>query len=114
MIPIKVGSSVVCKENNKKGIVMELNDKGDFAKVSIDQQVAWYPVADLEQDYSLIDRLLKSQFDDGLDFILSIDSYRLLTEYRFNPYVLASSTKIFIFPHQIDEVMRVLDNPRMI
>jgi superfamily II DNA or RNA helicase len=34
-------------------------------------------------------------------------------EYKFNPYVLASSTKINIFPHQIDEVIKILDNPRM-
>ena len=48
-----------------------------------------------------------------MDFILSVDAYRLLTEYKFNPYVLASSTKINIFPHQIDEVIQILDNPRM-
>ena len=36
------------------------------------------------------------------------------TEYRFNPYVLAASTKIEIFPHQIDEVMLMLDRPRIL
>jgi SNF2 family DNA or RNA helicase len=62
----------------------------------------------------LLDRLLKKDLDSGLDFILSADAYRLLIEYRFNPYVLASSTKINIFPHQIDEVIKILDNPRML
>ena len=49
-----------------------------------------------------------------MDFILGIDAYRLLTEYKFNPYVLASSTKIQIFPHQIDEVTWALENPRVL
>ena len=58
----------------------------------------------------LIEECLGNRFDDGLDLILSVDAFRLLTEYKFNPYVLASSTKITIYPHQIDEVIRLLDN----
>ncbi|MEM2233746.1 MAG: helicase-related protein, partial [Nitrososphaerota archaeon] len=32
---------------------------------------------------------------------------------KFNPFVLASSTKIEIFPHQIDALMTLLERPRM-
>ena len=95
------------------GLVLEV--KGDFARI-LPQDAAreeWHPIESLEEEVSLIERLLRNELDDGLDFILSVDAYRLLTEYRFNPYVLASSTKVTIYPHQIDEVVRMLERPRM-
>lgn len=108
---ITTGSKVKVKGTNNTGIIVEFKD--NFAKVAIENQYVWHPLSDLEEDLTLIDKLLKNELDNGLDFILSMDAYRLLTEYRFNPYVLASSTKIHIYPHQIDEVFKILDNPRM-
>jgi SNF2 family DNA or RNA helicase len=108
---ITVGSRVKIKTKNETGTVIEL--KGEFARVITTTADLWYPLEQLEEDLSLIDKLISGKIDDGLDFILSIDAYRLLTEYKFNPYVLASSTKIQIFPHQIDEVTRILERPRM-
>jgi SNF2 family DNA or RNA helicase len=112
---ISTGSRVRIKTLNKEGTVIELKDS--FAQVTVDNvspsSPAWYPIDQLEEIEQLVDRFLRNDLDDPLDYILSIDAYRLLTEYRFNPYVLASSTKITIFPHQIDEVFRMIDNPRM-
>ena len=100
---------VKVKGKNRDGIVLEVRD--GFAKIVSDGEEFWYPLSELEE---IVDRLIKGDLDDPLDFILSMDAYRLHTEYRFNPYVLASSTKIEIFPHQIDEVMLMLDRPRIL
>ena len=109
---LRVGSTVNVQGTNNKGIILDIIQ--NTAKVFVNSHIASYAVSDLEEeDLSLINRLLKNDPDEGLDFILSVDAYRLLIEYRFNPYVLASSTKINIFPHQIDEVIKILDNPRM-
>lgn len=108
---ITAGSRVKIKTKNETGTVIEL--RGDFARVLTTTADIWYPLEQLEEDLSLIDRMISGKIDNGLDFILSIDAYRLLTEYKFNPYVLASSTKIQIYPHQIDEVTRILEKPRM-
>ena len=109
---ITVGSIVRIRSRNQKGTVIEL--RSGYALVLTKDAESWFPIEELEEDLSLIDRMITQRFDDGLDFILSIDAYRLHTEYKFNPYVLASSTKIKIFPHQIDEVTRILDSPRML
>ena len=85
---------IVKLRNGDTGIVVETRE--GFARVSTEKGTNWYPVDELEYEFTLEDRLLKSDFDDGLDFILAVDSYRLLAEYKFNPYVLASSTKISI------------------
>ena len=109
---ITVGSRVKIKTRDEQGTVLELRD--NFARVLTQSSDYWVPLEELEEDLTLIDRLIRGDLDDGIDFILSIDAYRLLTEFKFNPYVLASSTKITIFPHQIDEVAKILDNPRML
>jgi superfamily II DNA or RNA helicase len=96
---------------NKKGVVCAINK--DFANVIVNNNISTCDLADLEEDLLLLDRLSKNKLDNYLDFILSLTAYRFLIEYRFNPYVLVSSTKINIFPHQIDEVIKILDNPRM-
>jgi len=107
-----IGSKVRIKGKNTQGIIISIKDA--FAHVNIDNQNEWLPILDLEEiSDELVSRILKNDLDDGIDFILGIDAHRLLTEYRFNPYVLASSTKIQIFPHQIDEVIWALDNPKI-
>ena len=107
-----IGSKVRIKGKNTQGIVIAIKEA--FAHVNIDNQNNWLPISDLEEiSDELVSRILKNDLDEGLDFILGIDAHRLLTEYRFNPYVLASSTKIQIFPHQIDEVIWALDNPKI-
>lgn len=109
---IGVGSLVRIKTTNLEGVVLTI--KENFAEVNVNNQNSWHPVDQLEeQTENLVSRILKNDLDDVLDFILSIDAYRLLTEYKFNPYVLASSTKIQIFPHQIDEVIWGLENPKI-
>ncbi|MBM3887422.1 hypothetical protein FJ364_05835, partial [Candidatus Dependentiae bacterium] len=87
---IEVGSKVKIKgDESKEGIIIELKD--NFAHVNIENKNEWTPLSELvEISDELINRILKNDIDDGLDFILGIDAYRLLTEYKFNPYVLAS------------------------
>jgi SNF2 family DNA or RNA helicase len=106
---INVGSKVRVKSSNNEGIVLEVSN--DFAKVLINNELRWLKIDELEDiSYTLlIDRFIRSDYDKPIEFILAIDAYRLLTEYKFNPYVLASSTKVEIFPHQIDEVIKIVD-----
>ena len=101
---ISIGSKVRIKGKNSEGIIISIKD--NFAEVNIENENRWIPIDDLyEISDELVSRILKNDLDDGIDFILGIDAHRLLNEYRFNPYVLASSTKIQIFPHLIDEVI---------
>ena len=94
-----------------KGIILEKQD--DSAKVQIDSLERQIPISKLTANYSkMIKRLADNSLDRPLDFILAIDANRLLAEYEYNPYVLASSTKIDIFPHQIDEVVWGLKRDR--
>ncbi len=111
---IETGSKVKLKrDESEEGIVIEVKDK--FAHVNLKDINEWIPITELiEKSDELINRILNNNLDNGLDFILGIDAYRLLTEYKFNPYVLASSTKVQIFPHQIDEVSWALENPRVL
>src|SRR5690349_13098190 len=111
---IDIGSKVKIKGTELvEGIVVEL--KENFALLNLENTNQWKPISELEETSDeLINRILKNDLDDGLDFILGIDAQRLLTEYKFNPYVLASSTKIQIFPHQIDEVIWALENPKIL
>jgi superfamily II DNA or RNA helicase len=106
----EVGSRVRLRDG-RAGIVVGL--KNGFARVVPERgETVWTPIEELEEDLGLVDSFLKGELDEGIDFILSVDAYRLLTEYKFNPYVLASSTKITIYPHQIDEVIHILDRQR--
>ena len=107
-----IGSKVRVKGKNIQGIVVSVKDT--FVEVNIDNQNQWMPISNLEEiSDELVSKILRNDLDSGIDFILSVDAHRLLTEYRFNPYVLASSTKIQIFPHQIDEVVWALENPKI-
>ena len=109
---LRVGSKVKVKGTTNKGIILEI--MGNSAKISLNTHFSTYAIDDLEEeDHLLLNRLYNNDHNNMLEFILSMNAYRLLIEYRFNPYVLASSTKINIFPHQIDEVIKILDNPRM-
>ena len=105
-----VGSRVRLRSGDV-GVVVGVRD--NFVRVFTGVVDAWFPVDEVEEDVVLVDRFLREDFDDGVDFILSMDAYRLFVEYKFNPYVLASSTKIMIFPHQIDEVVYILDRGRV-
>jgi len=108
---LEVGFRVRLRDG-RAATVAELRD--GFARiVLVDGRQEWAPIEELEEDLSLVDRLLRVDLDEGIDFILAVDAYRLLTEYKFNPYVLASSTKITIYPHQIDEVTHILDRQRL-
>jgi len=59
------------------GLVIEL--RGDFARILLQDAIRdeWCPVEELEEEASLIERLLRNEIDYGLDFILSVDAYRL-------------------------------------
>jgi superfamily II DNA or RNA helicase len=108
-----IGNKVRIKGKDDEGIIISIKDS--FAEINIENQNQWIPITDLEEiSDELVSRILKNDLDEGIDFILGIDAHRLLNEYRFNPYVLASSTKIQIFPHQIDEVIWGLENPKIL
>ena len=107
------GTKVLVKGyDTKQGIVLAVKD--NFAEISIDSKKLWKPFDDLTDiSDEQLNKIIQGKYDDSLDFILAVDANRLLNEYKFNPYVLASSTKITIFPHQIDEVTWGLENNRI-
>ena len=109
---ITEGSRVMIPGKESTGTVLNVRD--GFAEVSLDSEVSWHPINDLtDVSDRLMSRLIEGDVDSPLKFILATDANRLVTKYGFDPYVLASSTKISIYPHQIDEVMWGLDNPRI-
>ena len=108
---IAKGSKVRIQGTELTGSVVETNE--GFARVSIGDKIEWKPFAELEEiSDELLNRMLKGELDNSLDFILAIDANRLLVEQLWNPYVFASSSRIEIFPHQIDEVTWALENPK--
>lgn len=106
------GSKVkILTRENKIGIVLE--GKDDFVQVNYQNKTEWFPISDLlESTNELLSRLIKNDIDDEVNFVLAMDAYRLHTAQLWDPYVFASSTRIRIFPHQIDEVTWALDNPK--
>jgi SNF2 family DNA or RNA helicase len=106
------GSKVKIKNTNSIGNVVEI--KNDLVKVKFDGINREYNIKELDEiDLISITKSQNKKINDISNFVLAMDAFRLLNDYKFNPYVLVSSTKITIFPHQIDEVIRILDNPRM-
>ncbi len=106
---MEVGSSVRTPDGT--GTITGMDARS--AKVQTGTGSKWYELDTLDMIYDPIAKMCKKQIDDCLQFATGIDAHRLYTEYRFNPYVLAASTKIKIFPHQINEVMWGLENPRI-
>ena len=109
---IKPGSRVKIKsEHDLSGHVVEVRD--EFAQMICNNEAKWFPLSDLEEvDDELVGRLIDGNIDDADKFIVAMDAYRLQTAQRWDPYVLAISSRIRIFPHQIYEVKWALDNPR--
>ena len=68
-----------------------------------------------EEDISLapdaLERLKERNLDNFLDFILYVDATRLLLDYAYNPYVLASTSKIDVLPYQVEAVARIVSTP---
>ena len=111
---IKTGSNVRIKTHeNKSGNVLALKD--NFAQVHHGNNTEWILLSDLDEvSDELLNKLIKNELDDEIDFILAMDAYRLHIAQLWEPYVFASSNRIQIFPHQIDEVTWALDNPRIL
>lgn len=109
---IRTGSKVKIESRaNKVGIVLIIKD--DFASVNYQNKTEWFPLSDLiESSDELLNKLIKNEIDDEVNFVLAMDAYRLYTAQLWDPYVFASSNRIQIFPHQIDEVTWILDNPK--
>lgn len=106
------GSRVNIRGKNKTGIVLEIQN--GFAHIGMDSQSEWQPLDKLiDISDKILNRLIQGDTDEPLKFMLAVDANRLMTKYRFDPYVLASSTKITVFPHQIDEVTWGIDNQRI-
>ena len=106
------GSKVsINSRENKNGIVLEVKD--DFVQVNYQNKTEWFPISDLtESSDELLSKLIKNEIDEEVNFLLAMDAYRLHTAQLWDPYVFASSSRIQIFPHQIDEVSWALDNPK--
>lgn len=106
---MKVGDAVVTPDG--QGTITGIDCQR--VEVLVSSQVNRYDLSVVDLKYAPFEKAVQQKLDNAIDFIIGIDAHRLLAEYKFNPYVLASSTKIKIFPHQINEVIWGLDNPRI-
>jgi len=96
---------------NGRGTIKSISQR--TVEVLVGSRTRVYEPAKVDLAYDPIGKMDRGRTDTSLQFILGIDAHRLLAEFRFNPYVLAASTKIKIFPHQINEVIWGLENPRI-
>lgn len=106
---MEVGNIVITPDG--QGRIKDITPQS--INVLIGSKSKWYEFGKVDLVYSPFDKIRTNKPDAALQFILGIDAHRLLAEYKFNPYVLATSTKIKIFPHQINEVIWGLENPRI-
>ncbi|MDE0525351.1 MAG: helicase-related protein [Thaumarchaeota archaeon] len=106
---MEVGDTVRTPDGN--GVVRSMG--ANTVEVLVDSRTRWYEYGKVDLMHDPIGRIHQNKTDTALRFILGIDAHRLLAEYWFNPYVLATSTKIKIFPHQINEVIWGLENPKI-
>jgi len=106
---MEVGDTVITPDG--RGRVTGINSR--TVEVLIGSKQKMYESSKVDLVYDPLGKIDRNRIDTALQFILGIDAHRLLAEYRFNPYVLATSTKIRIFPHQINEVIWGLENPRI-
>ena len=106
---MEVGDSVTTPDGHGKII----NIHSRSVEVLVNSKRKTYESTKINLVYDPLGKMDRGKIDTALQFILGVDAHRLLAEYKFNPYVLASSTKIKIFPHQINEVIWGLDNPRI-
>ena len=111
---IRTGSKVRIKsQENKTGNVLQIKD--NFASIHHEGKTEWIPLSDLNEiSDELLNKLIKNELDKEIDFILAMDAYRLHIAQLWEPYVFASSNRIQIFPHQIDEVTWALDNSKIL
>ncbi len=106
---MKIGDAV--KTPDGLGRIISIGSK--TVKVLIGSKAKWYESSKVDMVYDPLGKIIQNKTDTALQFILGVDAHRLLAEYQFNPYVLASSTKITIFPHQINAVIWGLENPKI-
>ena len=110
---IKRGSNVKIIAQGFSGTVVDIQD--GFAEVSYQNVKNWFPMSQLiDTADDLLGKLTSGDLNDDVDFKLSMDAYRLRNAQSWEPYVLAASNKIDIFPHQIDELTWVLDRQRVL
>ena len=107
---MEIGDKVTTPDG--KGIIKSIQGKSIL--VLINSKTKRYDSNKISMIYDPISKLAKNETSNHLHFVLGMDAHRLYAEYRFNPYVLATSTKIKIFPHQINEVMWGLENSRIL
>ena len=112
MTIISKGDTVLVYKGGLEGIVKSLDDKMVELQTQHGTRLLRLEQVISIQDY-MLSRITNRTFDNSKDFVLSMESYWLLTEYKFNPHVLAASSKIRLFPHQIDEVIWGLDNSKI-
>lgn len=109
---IQKGSVVHIAKTDERGTVLEINN--NFANVKTHNDTQWYPLTDLvDSDNMFLNKYLQSKFDSLHDFILTVDSHRLQVAHMWDPLVLASSSRITLYPHQLNAVVWVLDNFRV-
>ena len=109
---IKKGSSVkITTRGGLHGTVVSVD--GNFVEVAYQDNKDWFRLSQLvDTTDEILGKFTSGDLDDELEFKLAMDAYRLRNAQSWEPYVLAASNKIDIFPHQIDELTWILDHQR--
>ena len=100
--------------DGRRGTVIstwEHEDKRIFLVHFDDGQKGYIREEDIALAKDSLERLANMDLDDFIDFVLYIDATRLLLEYAYNPFVLASTSKIDVLPHQVGAVARMVSIP---
>jgi superfamily II DNA or RNA helicase len=110
----KVSKGDRVEVKGRRGTVIsswEHEDKRIYLVHFDDGQKGYVRGEDIELAKDALERLVNMDLDDFIDFVLYIDATRLLLEYAYNPYVLASTSKIDVVPHQVGAVARMVSIP---
>lgn len=109
---IRKGSAVHIKKTDVRGTVLEI--KNNFANIKTRDGTQWCPLSDLIDTNNLfLNKYLQGKFNSSHDFILTVDSHRLQVAHMWDPLVLASSTRITLYPYQLNSVVWALNNFRV-
>lgn len=68
------------------------------------------PPTELESFLSPVEMILSQKFEDSDRFNLLIEANRLSCMHLYDPLISLSTTKITIFPHQVEAVYKMLDS----
>ncbi len=113
---IKNGDKVRIQEFSDDFKVISTKKMGNTTKYELvnlrDNSVRTFfsPPVRIKRLLSPVEKVIAGEFDDPDHFNLMVEANRLSCMYLYDPLLSLSTTKITIFPHQVEAVYRMLDS----